>query len=139
MIVWINNQAFAPYYEWEDYLSGFYKHKCNKPCNISKSREMLLSHELFYQDSLNTFRNWPVTCLVHLTNNTINRKAWIGHAAAYFNYGVCEACTVKAWHSLNENEQYSANNTADAAVKEWIEKCASANSQTQKRQLELMF
>lgn len=111
--IWIN------YEEWEDYQNGMYE-KHERMDKIKLAKEILKSKELFTL-------MWNVTdkcknsTLVHLTQEVINPKAWLGQACC----NLASRCTVvetsKAWTMLTSEERNEANEIASIVIKEWRE------------------
>jgi hypothetical protein len=68
---------------------------------------------------LKVIKQWPISCEHNLTDFSINRKAWIGHAACCLALNVPENITRMAWHHLTEKQQDEANEKARIAIKIW--------------------
>jgi hypothetical protein len=62
---------------------------------------------------------WPLSCEQNLTDPSINRKAWIGHAAACLAIESPEYITRMAWAYLSNEQQRDANKQADDAICLW--------------------
>ena len=62
---------------------------------------------------------WNISCENALTDYSINRKAWIGHAATALALGCPEDITRQAWRFLTDEQQLLANKEADGAIKSW--------------------
>lgn len=62
---------------------------------------------------------WPFSSEHNLSNSTMNRQAWIGHAATYLAIQCPEDITRAAWHTLTQKQQDDANAMADMAIAEW--------------------
>lgn len=78
-------------------------------------------------------REWPNSCEHNLSDRSINRLAWLGHAGCFVALSSPESCTRSGWWMLSSIEQDAANDAARRVVKEWEDaRCLSA-------QLELMF
>lgn len=80
---------------------------------------------------------WPKSCEHNLTCMSMNRQAWIGHAAACLQIGVPEDITREAWRFLSKTQQDEANAKADEAISFWrktykVKRC-------QNKQLEFQF
>ncbi len=114
-------QIFHHYKEWEDYKAGMWR-------KISKKEEQEIiqgcidftgNHELYGAAMLRVIKEWPISCEHHLTNLSINRKAWIGHAACQLQFECPEYVTRMAWGKLTEQQQKEANAVAEIAIKQW--------------------
>lgn len=64
-------------------------------------------------------REWPVSCEQNMTDIGINRKAWVGHAAACLAINSPEYVTRMAWAHLTNEQQRAANRQAQDAIDEW--------------------
>ena len=62
---------------------------------------------------------WVFSCENSLTNYRINRKAWLGHAAAALEIGSSEENTRKAWRFLDERQRTLANREAARHIGIW--------------------
>jgi hypothetical protein len=62
---------------------------------------------------------WPFSSEHNLTDLSINRRAWIGHAATCIAIGCPEYITRRAWWELSVKQQDDANHQADLAINEW--------------------
>lgn len=62
---------------------------------------------------------WPVSCEQNMTDISINRKAWVGHAAACMAINSPEYVTRMAWAYLSNEQQREANRHAQDAIDEW--------------------
>jgi len=62
---------------------------------------------------------WPFSCENALTNYKINRKAWLGHAAAALAIGATQAMTRKAWAFLDDRQRALANREAARHIGSW--------------------
>lgn len=64
--------------------------------------------------------NWQVSSLVNLTNNDINKRAWIGQSTCCFSHNSPSILTRLAWNKLTQKEQRQANLIADKIYNYWI-------------------
>jgi len=76
-------------------------------------------HEKYGSWMLRVIEDWKYSCEHNLSNDTQNRKAWIGHAACAYANRCPEDIVRKAWGHLTEMQQLLANNAAQAAIKKW--------------------
>jgi hypothetical protein len=63
--------------------------------------------------------SWKYCIEHHLTDNSINQKAYIGHAACNIEHGWPEYLVREAWGYLNESQQMLANKAAENAINLW--------------------
>ena len=62
---------------------------------------------------------WPISAEHNLTDLMINRKAWVGHAAACLAIQCPEHVTREAWGHLSAQQRIDANKQADLAILRW--------------------
>ena len=115
------NRFFEKYTEWEDYINGMYDlYDKDNEVLIRKSVLLLKDTSLFLETCNEVINNWNVTTKVHLTNNTINKKAWLGQACCSYKFKVPELLTRVAWGKLNTQQQIDANNVAEKVINSYL-------------------
>lgn len=62
---------------------------------------------------------WPISAEHNLTDLSINRKAWTGHAAICLANGCPEYITRAAWGLLSDEQRAKANGEAQSAIDAW--------------------
>lgn len=109
---------FAEYTVWEDYLNGMYDPYDigNEEQFVTYAAEVLVNKSLFKKTCLELLEAWPISSKVNLTNQSCNRRAWLGQAACSFKYKVPEICTRMAWSRLTDMQRYEANKIADSII-----------------------
>jgi hypothetical protein len=63
--------------------------------------------------------DWPISCEHNLTDLSINRRAWVGHAATCLAIQCPEYITRMAWGHLSNDQRTAANAQADHAIGLW--------------------
>ena len=86
---------------------------------LEKAIEFTGDHELYGSWMRKVVTDWPYSCEHNLTNKTINRQAWIGHAAVALAIQCPEDIVRQAWGFLSEDQRIRANMQADMAIAEW--------------------
>lgn len=128
-------QIYHNYELWEDWLNGMWS-------VIGKEQEERIlplaisfagNAELYGTAMLRVIREWPVSCEHNLSNPSINRKAWIGHAACCLEFGWPEYIVRSAWKHLTERQQIEANRKAQKAISIWTEQQKQRNAKGQIR------
>jgi len=92
-----------------------------------REREDLLKRAIKFTGNANLYGSWmikvldkwPCSCEHNLSDITMNRQAWIGHAACCLAIGCSEEITRLAWHHLTQRQQDEANAMADKAIVKW--------------------
>jgi hypothetical protein len=116
-------QVFIPWDQWECYSSGMYDAaQCTKSDfeTFKRSYAKFLSDSAyFYSSAKRMVADWPLSCLNFLTNEQINRVAWIGQAAACYEVGLSSEFRGGFW-LLTSKQQDEANGVAFDVLTEWL-------------------
>lgn len=114
-------RIWHPYHRWEDYLAGVWRKlpSGEEPAMLAKAIEFTGNHELYGSYMRMVAEEWPVSCEHNLTETSMNRGAWIGHAAAYMAIGTPEYITRRAWWMLTQEQRDLADKEAEDAIREW--------------------
>lgn len=113
-------QVFYHFSKWEDFKAGLYNSSCERfEEKVNLSVELLSSQEAFYTVAVEMFKKWPYSAEQNLTDNSINKNAWIGQASCCFNHQAPDYTTKEAWWKLDEETRAEANNTARKALRKW--------------------
>lgn len=135
-------QIFHHYKKWEDYQNGMWRRITGEERDLflEKVVKFMRDIDLYGSWMLGVIDQWPITCEHNLTDNQINKKAWIGWAACCLAINCPEDITREGWHYLSNSEQDRANNKATFAINKWEQNYLSKQTtQCPKSQLELMF
>lgn len=129
-------QLFYHYKFWEDHKNGFYgsfsgdKNKAIKDIVCFFSNK----HETEKYMSLVT-KKWIFSCRHNLTNNSINKVAYLGQSAVNLKFGYPSTITMEAWSSVPKEFQNIANNIANKIIKTWTK----SHCQNQTAQIKIIF
>ncbi len=113
------------YDKWECHKAGFYSTKppgdmTNEECeNIYV--ELLTDIPLFENTLNKVISEWVNSCEHYLSNDTMNRIAWLGQASLCYRYGIPSRFRA-GFSMLAKNQQYEANLTALKYLNIWLEK-----------------
>lgn len=115
-------RIYHPYWKWEDYLDGMWRvvPKPEDDLLFPKAVEFTGNAELYGSFMLRVAQEWPIACEQNLTNEGMNRLAWIGHAACSMAIHCPEYITRRAWSSLKQRQRDDANAKAQYAVEMWL-------------------
>lgn len=111
-------RIYHPWHKWECYPAGFYS---MRECERGKEMyaEFLADRGLF-QDWINkVFSKWLHSCEHFLTNENINRIAWIGQSAMCIQTGVPSKYR-GGFFLLTKQQQSEANMIAAINLKRWL-------------------
>ena len=124
-------RIYHPYWAWEDFKAGMWR-----AIGGQDRRDMLPKAVYFTGDASlygsfmrRVIVEWPIACEHNLTAPSMNRLAWVGHAAACLAIGAPEDVTRQAWAFLSDQQRIDADAQAEAAVAAWIGEYAERNQQ----------
>lgn len=115
-------RIYHPYWLWEDYKAGFYdnlsgKDKQNK---IDKVIEMFNSKELTEEYMTKVINEWKYSCEHNLTNESMNKIAYIGQAACCLYSNIPSTITMEAWGLLSKEVKERSNSISEEVLNTWI-------------------
>jgi hypothetical protein len=119
------NRIYHTWDKWECYPAGFYD---DNPPNGMSSRDATQKYADFLRDTPRfsaalerVITEWPRSCEHYLSNENMNRIAWLGQASACIALGLPSAFR-GGFHLLTPEEQQTANETALKALNCWLER-----------------
>lgn len=77
------------------------------------------NHALYGAYMMRVTEEWPLSCENALTDYSMNRRAWIGHAACALANRCPEHIVREAWGMLSDEQRALANAAADRAILAW--------------------
>lgn len=106
---------------WEDWKAGMWRKvsKSEEETFLSAAVEFTGNAELYGSWMLRVIAAWPVSCEHNLTDLSLNRKAWVGHAATQMAINCPEYITRMAWGLLTDQQRIDANRQAQRAIEQW--------------------
>ena len=108
--------------KWECYRAGFYEDRLK---DLSKTDcenvyKAFLSQKDSFSDGLEkVIKEWPNSCEHYLTNESMNRIAWLRQAACCIETGV-PAAFRSGYFLLSKEEQKEADNVALKYLNLWL-------------------
>jgi len=128
-------RVFHKWDDWECTAAGMYSAaNCvgtDEHVFKLKYRDFLANLDRFQHGIDRVFAEWPISCENFLTNQNINRVAWIGQSSACIELGLPSSFKGGFW-LLSINEQQRANELAENNLVKWIIK-HNANKEAGKR------
>ena len=115
-------QIYHRYEVWEDHKHGFY----NNLSGSEKEGKIQLVIEMFSDASktremMNRVVNeWKFSCEHNLTNNGLNKIAYIGQSACCLYGEIPATITMEAWSLLPKDIQDRSDMIAQKAINQWI-------------------
>jgi hypothetical protein len=130
-------RVYHHYEKWEEYPGGLWKKILgpDRDASVEKAVAFTGDAQLYGKWMMKVLIAWPISCEHNLSCSSMNRQAWIGHAACCLAIGCPEDVTREAWHRLTDEQRSDANAMADAAISTWefaqrerIMECPNGNS-----------
>lgn len=118
------NRIFHTWDKWECYPAGFYENRPkDKALTDDQCRDLyatfLRDLPAFEAAMAGTLRDWPNSCEHYLTNERMNRIAWLGQASMCYARGIPSIFS-GGFQRLTEAEQDAANQAALVALNGWL-------------------
>jgi hypothetical protein len=118
-------RIFHTWEKWECYPAGFYE---DEPPAGMEPKEAIAAYATFLRDTprfeaalSRVLVEWPTSCEHYLTNENMNRVAWLGQAAMCIATRV-PACFRSGFNLLSDAEQRAANRAALKWLNVWLER-----------------
>jgi hypothetical protein len=118
----IIKQVYVPFWEWEDYINGMWR-KVTKEQEIEmliKAIKFIGNHVIYGKSMLEVSKLWTKTMLNSLTNQNINKRAFIGHCAVCYKLQIPEYITRMAWKELTDEQRFLADDVAEKTIKHYL-------------------
>lgn len=133
------NRIYHTWDKWECYPAGFFEVRPPKGLEeddcIEKYKELLIDIEEFKRIMRLIINEWINSCEHNLTNERMNRIAWMGQASLCYKYGI-PARYRGGYNLLSDEQKKLADDAALEIINEWMvnngyEKVASIESKTE--------
>jgi len=117
-------RVFHTWDKWECYPAGFHENRVPwLAWTDDEAREVyqlfLRNDRLFRAALERVLAEWPVSCEHNLTNQNMNRLAWLGQASACIAFRIPSAYR-GGFYLLTKEEQDRANDTALEYLNRWL-------------------
>lgn len=120
-----NGRVYHTFDKWECHPAGFYEDKpkdrpdATKP-QLEREYADFLADDTKFTDALErVISEWPMSCEHYLSNENMNRIAWLGQASACIALGIPSAYR-GGFHLLSEKDQNKADGVALVALNKWL-------------------
>ena len=92
-------RLWRPYWEWECYKHGMWSRvpRDQERELVLKAIDFTGDAELYGSWMVKAVHEFTVSCSHHLTDQSLNKRAYIGHAACALALGLPEYIVRKAW------------------------------------------
>lgn len=110
--------------KWECYPAGFYEAKpIDKDLTEDQCKQaycdLLRDIPMFEASMMSIMQEWKYSCEHYLSNESMNRIAWLGQASLCYAKGI-PARFRGGFNLLSEEEQDAANKSALKFLNKWI-------------------
>ena len=108
--------------KWECYPAGFYEN--NAPNGLEDAdcermyKELLSDQQAFGNALAHVITEWRNSCEHYLTNERMNRIAWLGQAALTYVHGIPSRYR-GGYNLLSDEQKAAADNTALEYLNRW--------------------
>ncbi len=110
--------------EWEEVANNMWGEATNPKEAIDQAISFTSDHKEYGRYMMRVVNEWPISCENALTDNSLNQKAWVGHAAVALALNIPEDITRKAWGYLTDEQRLLANKEAERAISVWKQRYA---------------
>ena len=116
-------RIWHPYTLWEDWKAGMWRKVQPEEEGgfVDAAIRFTGDAKLYGSFMLRVTREWPYACEHNLTETAMNRRAWVGHAAACMAIECPEYLTRRAWWMLTQEQRDAADQQATEAIMQWEE------------------
>jgi ParB-like chromosome segregation protein Spo0J len=119
-----NDRILHTWEKWECYKAGFYAERPPGDVTQQQGEELyrqFLADSSTFDDALKHITShWQHSCEHYLTNDRMNRIAWLGQAAAAYAIGMPSCCR-GGYHLLTAEQQEDADALALLYLNQWLE------------------
>lgn len=108
--------------KWECYRAGFYaeRAKDGQEAGEESYREFLADPAKFEAALQGVTSEWKFSCEHYLTNDRMNRIAWLGQASVAYALGIPSCCR-GGYHKLTDEQKVAADDLALAYLNKWLQ------------------
>lgn len=112
------------YYRYElleDWQSGFYWNESglNRQQLKEKCNEFFCNKKLVRKYMEMTIKNWPYSCQHNLSNEAMNRVAWLGQSAVCLYCKCPSQITMETWREVPQECRDEADRIANEIIKKY--------------------
>lgn len=109
--------------KWECYPAGFYEPKPPAGMSQDEARQeyarFLRNIPRFTAAMQGVLRDWPNSCEHYLSNERMNRIAWLGQAACCYDTGISREYR-GGYNLLSDDEKRRADEAALEVLNQWL-------------------
>ena len=111
-------KIYHHYDKWEEYKNGMWKSPTKEEVErlLPEIVNFTGNHIEYGMAMIEVIKKWKYSCEDKLTDNNLNRRAWLGHAACCNKFGWKESLVRSAWKKLTNDQRNLANLEAEKAI-----------------------
>jgi lysine/ornithine N-monooxygenase len=115
-------RVYKPYHVWEDWINGMWRTvtKDEYDSYLKWAIQFTGDHVKYGESMGLVIKEWENTMLHNLTNQSINKRAFLGHCACCFNSGCPEYIVRDAWKLLSDMQRLQADDIAQKHIDNWM-------------------
>lgn len=113
------DRIYHPWDKLEEVKANMWGEAEDRKDMLAKAIKFTGDHKLYGSFMRRVIVEWPISCENALTDHSLNKKAWIGHAACAMAISCPEDITREAWGHLTDGQQLLANKEAARALQSW--------------------
>lgn len=117
------DRIYHPWNKWECYHAGFWNTTCPEGMKdkegIEEYRIFLADLDKFEAALKGVLKDWPNSCEHNLTNESMNRIAWLGQASMAYAKAIPSHCR-SGFSKLEDYQQDGANHLAMKYLNIWL-------------------
>lgn len=117
------NRVYHTWEKWECYPAGFYELRSGDERTAAQCeeeyRQLLTNHTEFRGALARVLKEWPKSCEHYLSNEKMNRIAWLGQASLCVSRGIPSTFR-SGYRLLTKDEQFTADKIALEALNTWL-------------------
>lgn len=114
-----SKRVWKPFDTWEEVKHNMWGEVRDRRLFLQRAIIFTGNYRLYGKYMQRVTIEWPNSCLNALTDQNLNRRAWIGHAACALALRCPEDITRQAWGHLTDEQRILANRQADRAIQSW--------------------
>ena len=117
-------RIYHPFWKWEDHKAGFYDNVSGEKKKIMSEKvlEMFNSEKITRENMMRVIDEWQYSCEQNLSNESMNKIAYLGQAACCLYFGIPNTITMENWSRLDKEVQNKANKIANDVLNIWIKR-----------------
>ena len=114
--------------DWEEIAANMWGEASDPKASLEQAIAFTSDHKKYGYWMNRVIAEWPISCENALTDNSLNQKAWVGHAAVAMALNIPEDITRKAWGFLTDEQRLLANKEAERAIQKWKDAYAASQN-----------